>query len=216
MSKIVTKILRSIADYKTSRVLVAFQFESYLEETGWVNSFKLQMPVDRNNNPLPWVTYPFIDFIKPRLNKKLDLFEFGSGNSTLFYAGLVNQVYAVENDRDWINRIEKKLPVNAKLIYQEVRAGGDYSNYAATLNMKFDIIIIDGRDRVNCCINSVKALREGGVMVLDDSERLEYKPALDFFKSNNFKEIHFWGMAPGVKMRKCTTVFYKENNCLGI
>lgn len=216
MIKIVPKILKSIADYKISKVLLSLKFEGYLAETGWLNSFKLQMPVDNHNQPLPWVTYPFIDFISSRLNKNLDLFEFGSGNSTLFYSKYVNQVYALENDKSWYSKIEKNLPENAKLIYQEVIRGGDYCRYAMSLDTKFDIIIVDGRDRVNCCVNSVKALREGGVVVLDDSEREEYKSALDFFKNNNFKEIHFWGMAPGVKVKKSTSVFYKKINCLGI
>lgn len=214
MTSIVSKLIKSIADYKVAKVLLSLKFEGYLEETGWLNSFKLQMPVDNQGKPLPWVTYPFIDFISSRLNKTLDVFEYGSGNSTLFYSQHVNHVYALENDKSWYSKIEESLPQNAKLIYQEVIRGGDYCRYATTLNKKFDIIIVDGRDRVNCCIHSIQALREGGIVVLDDSERLEYKPALDFFKSNNFKEIHFWGMAPGVKMKKCTSVFYKENNCL--
>ena len=44
------------------------------------------MPIDKNSNPLPWVTYGFIDFISERLNKSIDVFEYGSGNSTLWYA----------------------------------------------------------------------------------------------------------------------------------
>lgn len=216
MIKIVPKLLKSIADPKISKVLLSLKFEGYLAETGWLNSFRLQMPVDNQNKPLPWVTYPFIDFISTRLRPDFDVFEFGSGNSTLFYSQLVKHVYALENDKNWYSKIEKSLPNNAKLIYQEMITGGDYSRYASSLDTKFDMIIVDGRDRVNCCIHSLKALREGGVVVLDDSERLEYKPALEFFKENSYKEIQFWGMAPGVKVKKCTTVFYKDYNCLEI
>ena len=85
-----------------------------------------------------------------------------------------------------------------------------------SMGQKFDIIIVDGRDRVNCCYQSLAALNENGVLVLDDSEREKYSDAIVFLKGKGFKELSFSGISPGLFYRKSTSVFYKANNCLGI
>ena len=38
----------------------------------------------------------------------------------------------------------------------------------------FDIIAIDGRERVACLVHAIPKLRPGGVLVLDDSNRPKY------------------------------------------
>ncbi len=216
MAKTILKAFNTLTDYKVSKALLSLKFEGYLLDTGWLNSFRSQMPVDLEQKPLPWVTYPFIDFIVGRLHKDMRIFEYGSGNSTLFYAERVHEVHAVEHNMDWYSKISKSLPNNAKIYHKELIRDGEYARFATSLNTQFDIIVVDGRDRVNCCFQSLMALRDGGVIVLDDSEREEYKPGIDFLKDKGFKEIPFWGMAPGLNMRKCTTIFYKTDNCLGI
>ena len=88
--------------------------------------------------------------------------------------------------------------------------------FANNLGEEFDIVIVDGRDRVNCIKNSISSLSDSGVMILDDSERSEYIDGIQFLSLNNFKKLDFWGISPGLFYKKCTTVFYKQNNCLGI
>ncbi|MNI76497.1 hypothetical protein D3C73_1327320 [compost metagenome] len=102
------------------------------------------------------------------------------------------------------------------MIFCQLEKDGEYAKKATLLNRKFDIIIVDGRDRVNCCKYSVDALSANGVLVLDDSEREVYQPARVLLKAQGFKEISFSGISPGLFYEKATSVFYKENNCLGI
>ena len=85
-----------------------------------------------------------------------------------------------------------------------------------TRNEKFHLIIVDGRDRVNCCLQAVNALTDDGVIILDDSEREFYSPAIEFLKSNGFKELSFSGISPGLFYKKSTSIFYKAQNCLEI
>lgn len=208
--------LTSLFSIKKIKVLLSFGFKGYLVDQGWFNAFLSQSPVDAENKPIPWVTYPFIDFIKKRLNKNLTVFEYGAGNSTLFYSNLVKEVISVENDKAWIEKLSKNKPENVNFIYTELFYDGEYSKMPKVLNKEFDIIIVDGRDRVNCCKNSISSLKEGGIVILDDSEREQYSLAFKLFKENGFKEISFNGIAPGLFHTKCTTIFYKINNCLGI
>lgn len=93
---------------------------------------------------------------------------------------------------------------------------GNYSKFSSNLNKKFDVIIVDGRDRVNCVKNAIKNLKESGVIVLDDSERESYKEGIDFILSHGFKKIDFCGISPGLFYKKNTTIFYKTVNCLEI
>lgn len=188
----------------------------YFYNIGWWQSFKNNNPVDLDNNPLPWVTYSFISFIEGRLTKAMTLFEYGSGNSTLYYASKVKEVYTIEHDQNWYNDLKGKMPENVIIKYKELEYGGDYCKAASTLNMQFDIIIVDGRDRVNCLISSIDYLSNTGVFVLDDSEREAYQLANDKLIVGGFKRLDFWGISPGLNYKKCTSIYYRNNNILNI
>jgi hypothetical protein len=191
-------------------------YNGYLKEIGWIESFKMKMPVDKDLKPIPWMTYPFIDFISDRLSPDMEIFEYGSGNSTLYFASKVKWVYSIEHDEKWYKIMKQIIPNNVNLYHIKLDYGGEYSMFPLTLNKKYHIIIIDGRDRVNCIKNSIKCLKPEGVIVLDDSERTQYLEGIRFLLNEGFKKIDFWGISPGLFYKKCTTVFYTENNCLGI
>ena len=201
---------------KRLRTLLSFNEKGYLDEIGWFNAFDSRAPVDEHNNPIPWVTYSFIDFIKERLTKQHTVFEFGSGNSTYFYAKYAGKVVSVEHDKEWYDKVLKTNPENSELILCELVRDGDYCRMPLTLPATFDVVIIDGRDRVNCCMQALDAVSESGIIVLDDSERDFYKEGINFLIENGFKELSFSGISPGLFYRKSTSVFYKANNCLNI
>lgn len=198
------------------KVVLSLGFKGYLAEKGWFDAFKTKSAIDHEGKPIAWVTYSFIDFIKDRITKTHDIFEFGSGNSTIFYAERAGSVYSVEHDKDWFDKSSKIDATNITMIHCDLQPGGAYSKSATATGKKFHIIIVDGRDRVNCCKEAVHALTEDGVIVLDDSEREQYAGAHTFLQAQGFKHLPFTGMAPGVITSKCTSVFYKPNNCLAI
>jgi SAM-dependent methyltransferase len=198
------------------RVLLGFKKANYLYDIGWTNSIITGNVVDAANNPLPWVTYPFVQFIGERLSNSLDVFEFGSGNSTLYYASKVGRVTSIDHDKFWYDKIKSSMPSNVNLFYCELVDGGDYCDYAVKSKKQYDIIIVDGMERVDCCINNVDALKPSGVVIIDDTERDEYDKATAFLKEKGFKRLDFWGTAPTVYYLKCTTIFYRDDNCLGI
>jgi hypothetical protein len=188
----------------------------YLSEVGWFNAIKTKSSVDQNFKPIPWVTYPFLDFITERLNKDLEVFEFGSGNSTLFFSKRVRQITSVEHNKEWYNNLIGKIPENVKLMLTKSDNEEDYIGLLTNEDKKFEMILIDGIHRVSCCSVSLNYLTDKGVIVLDDSEREEYKLGFDSILKDGFKKIDFWGISPGYLFRKSTTIFYKDDNCLGI
>jgi hypothetical protein len=210
----INTIFKLLFEPKTISALVSQRYTGYLLDVGWFNSFKSNNALDKENNPIPWFTYPIIDFISDRLSKDLEILEFGAGNSTLFFAQRVKTVVSIEHNERWHKKISQISPPNVKIILESNL--DNYSKKASDLNMKFDVIIIDGEKRNSCIINSVEILSESGVIVLDDSEREEYRSGISYLRLNNFKSIDFWGIAPGILFKKCTTIFYKRDNCLGI
>ena len=208
--------ISSLLNLRKLRSFLSFGTKGYLAEIGWIKAFETKSPVDLEGNPIPWVTYSFIDFIKERITKNHVVFEFGSGNSTLFYAKHTANVVSVEHDKDWFENIKQLAPVNSEMIFSDLVYDGNYCRVPVKCEQKFNIIIVDGRDRVNCCKNSLGALTEDGVVVLDDSEREQYSEAVNFLINEGFKHLSFSGISPGFFYRKSTSVFYKDVNCLGI
>lgn len=209
-------LLQVLSQPSKLKSLLSFNHKGYLHDIGWFKAFNSKSPVDGEENPIPWVTYSFIDFIKERIKKQHTVFEFGSGNSTFFYAKYAGIVVSVEHDKEWYDKIVKEKPENSEMIFCELVRGGDYCKMPVKLEETFDIIIVDGRDRVNCCKQAVDALSPTGVIVLDDSEREFYREAVDFLLKKRFKQLAFTGISPGLFYRKATSVFYRDVNCLEI
>ena len=96
------------------------------------------------------------------------------------------------------------------------KVGHGYCEFITTQENDFDIIIIDGRDRVNCTKYAIYKLKKEGVIIFDNSDRKAYKDAYDLLASTGFRRIDFWGIGPINKYEWCTSVFYRNNNVLGI
>jgi hypothetical protein len=209
-------LLILVKEPKVLTKLLSLRLFGYLMDVGWFNAFKKGEPVDKNFNPLPWLTYSFIDFLSDRLSNEFNVFEFGSGNSTLFFAKKVKDVTSVEHDIEWYNKLKSKMPGNSNLILSKSDNSEDYITELKQSNKKFDLIIIDGIHRVDCCLSASNYLSDKGVIILDDSEREQYKEGIEYLLNEGFRKIDFWGMPPGMVIRKCTSIFYKTNNCMNI
>lgn len=190
--------------------------KSGLKEDGWFKSFVTKRSIDRNGDPIPWNTYPYIKFIGPRLTKEMDMFEYGSGNSTIWYAARAGSIKAVENDKVWYGMISKKIPANAEIVYRDLNDGKSYEQEVTKSDKKYHVVVIDGRERVNSLKNSLQKLTEDGVLVFDNSDLSIYDEAHVVMKENGFKKIDFIGLSPVTAHTNYTTIFYRANNCLGI
>jgi len=196
--------------------LISLFWFSYLRNNGWFLSFKLKDSVDVKGISIPWMTYPFIKFIEPRLNKNMKIFEYGCGNSTLWFANRVALIVSCEHYIEWFNKIKKKIPVNTTLVYKNSQQGDDYSKEVSKYKNYFDIVVIDGEERVSCAMNSVGALNEKGVIIWDNSERNENQEGYDFLYKKGFKRLDLWGMGPINDYEWCTSLFYRAENILNV
>jgi hypothetical protein len=191
-------------------------FLPYLESVGWVNSYERHASVDADDNPIPWYRYTAIDFFAERTRPDQKVFEFGSGNSTLWWAKRVESVTAVEHNPDWARRISESSPENVEVMEVALESDGDYCRTPLRLGEEFNVLIIDGRDRVNCALNCLPALAPDGVIIWDDSHRRRYGHGIRFLESEGFRRIRFTGLGPISANPGETSILYRPQNCFQI
>lgn len=187
----------------------------YLVDVGWFKSFKKKTAIDKDGNPIPWLPYPVIEFLEKRLDKNMSVFEYGCGASTTWFCSKVKDIISCEHDKDWYEHVTQSSSENAKILYRNVD-NGEYSKEILNYKKQFDIIFVDGRDRVNCIKNSLDALKDDGIIILDDSFREEYSDAVDFLFKNNFKLIEISGPTPIYCNYSETSIFYRNKNIFNI
>ncbi len=198
------------------RRIFSLYHQGYLRERGWFESALMKQSVNKDNSPLIWCTYPFIDFISARLKNDMSVFEYGCGNSTLWFSEKVKKIDSVEHNRKWFERINSLKPGNSNVVLKEESDPEGYAKAVRESNERYDIIFIDGIERNKCIKYSIDSLKSGGIIILDNSERKDYSESFSFLKDAGFKNIDFFGISPIVNCTSCTTIFYKSDNCLGI
>lgn len=139
------------------------------------------------------------------LDNATTYFEYGSGGST-YQASIRNnikKIYSVESDLSWINKLKNNITnPNITYIFNEmdtipntwgypgVNATNiqkiNYSEQILKLNTEhqkdIDLIFIDGRFRVACCLKCFDVINEKCLIAFDDFlNRPEYHIVLDYF-----------------------------------
>jgi predicted O-methyltransferase YrrM len=206
-----------------------------LHKESWKNSFCSGLAVDKNNKYLPWMVYEATEYLLKKIDHNSRIFEFGSGASTIF---LLNQrprtLVSVETNPLWkifissliakeFNSSNKTLEdrLSANFIsnfdyrlftinHNDEESKAQYSQIITNNNNKFDIIIIDSCCRYQCFNMAVKSLAEGGIIILDDSQRGGYKKIFSLAEGCGFDFRVFKGIAPGGLRIKETTFFVKK------
>ena len=204
--------------YRGTAALLELYFlrKFYLKQSGWLESRYLSQPVDQDKNPIPWLTYSSIHFLNQALSPKMSLFEYGSGNSTLWYSQRVRHIVSVEHDKSFFDLIESKIGLlpNVDLSYAELPT--EYIESIKSTGQKFDVVVIDGRERVSCSRMAVDYLTDSGVIIWDNSERQRYQEGIEFLQKKGFRKIDFMGHGPIGHHQSCTSIFYRKDNCLEI
>ena len=189
--------------------------QTYLYESGWMQSYTSKKPINSAGEPMPWLSLPFVHFLEPKLKDNMQMFEYGAGYSTLYFKERVGLIHGVEHDKGWLDQIADHLnSSNVEIQYKSLDEG--YVKAIAQSGIKYDLIIVDGRMREQCALFAADYLSEQGVLILDDSEREKYGAVPLLLEKKGFKKIDFWGMALGGVHKKNTSLFYRANNILEI
>lgn len=157
--------------------------------------------IDGDGNPVPWITYPAIMFFEQLDLTSWRMFEYGGGNSTLYWASKVQEIRSVESSRDYFEALAPRLPSNASMSFalsteyaQSSRAGAPY-----------DMIVIDGRWRFDSSQEALRNISPNGIIVLDNSER--FPVVCQNLTDAGFIQIDFSGYGPINWFTWTTSVF---------
>ncbi len=201
--------LKRGADLENVVRLAPFRINA-LVTTGWLNSLFDGLPVDAAGEPIPWFTYPAIDFLEPRVQRNWTVLEWGCGNSTLWWAARTKRVVGVEHDRAWHQLVASKAPANATLVLSE-----DPDRYANLQDAPeagpYDAIVIDGEQRNQCARRAAASVKPDGIIVFDNSDRKMYRDGLAFLMDSGWKRLDFFGLIPSYLYRNCTSIFYRND-----
>lgn len=181
----------------------------------------------------PWLPYIVTNLIK--LFRPREVFEWGSGNSTLFFSRLgLYRLVSIEHDVEWYEKIEADLPgwVDYQFIPgEDGEIGPDKANpehyksgstiigavnfkkYASAIDRYglFDLILIDGVVRPSCMVHAINHVRDGGWLVLDNTgDRPYYLEKTGELFGNyetGWERIRLMGYGPILAYQWETTIF---------
>lgn len=179
---------------------------------GHVRSVRSRSSVDADGRPMPWYTYPAIEYLRQLDLSGRTVFEYGSGNSTRFWADRAASVVSVEDDERWCEQLRADLPDNCALLFEP-----DLRRFVDSIRQYpegFDIIVVDGpargRTRQKCAAAALEHLKPGGLIILDNSDWLPESAAV--LRNADLLQVDMSGFVP-IGDHTQTTSFFFHREC---
>jgi hypothetical protein len=210
--KFVKTIFIKLLEVSGTYSLYMIRTRGPIKDAGWFGSFRRKESIDNNGQPIPWFTYPAIDFLAKYDFSDCKIFEWGAGSSTKWWAKNASSVIACEHDVDWYRNVKNEELKNVQIMHVNLNDRARYENILDEISEKFDVIVIDGRRRVECAKSAAAYLSKRGVIIFDNSDRERYDEGLVFLRENGFRQIPFSGLVPGVCSKNETSIFYRDGN----
>jgi hypothetical protein len=186
---------------------------NFFASSGMLNSIQKGRPVNAEDEPIPWFTYPAIDFLDSVVQPEWSVFEYGSGNSTMWWAKRVRQIISVEDDAAWYAEVIQQTPANSEL---QLRVGE--AIYADAIkaypDASFDVIVIDGSHRNACALAASSKVSPNGVIIFDNADGPEFDAGQQHLLDCGFYRLDFWGPIPSYLYKNCTSVFFRNPDLL--
>ena len=185
---------------------LTFLIHKLRNEYGFTESSKNNIPVNGSGEIMPLYTYPCYEYLRSMNWKNANVFEFGCGYSTLWWASNEANVYGVESEQEWASRINPQGKLN---IHVETNVK-KYVEFIHSHKLEFDVIVIDGVARYDCVSPAINNLRDGGIIILDNSDwHTNTKELLD--DHSELIPIHFSGFKP-IHVESETTSCYMHRS----
>jgi hypothetical protein len=129
--------------------------------------------------PYPMMDEPEIAALRALLEERKPrrVLEWGAGGSTLYWPSMFPEIdwWSVEHNPAYAQALKGKTPPNVTLLQLAYPAYHELK--PADVGGLFDLIIVDGRQRVRCLDIARDLLNPGGAAVLHDAGRERYTPA---------------------------------------
>jgi hypothetical protein len=172
------------------------------------------MPVNGSGRFQPWLTYPLIEYLNGLDFSGKDVFEFGAGASTLYWAERAKNVVSVELDSGWYEALKSKVPSNVTLLHDA--DGHSYATVPKRLfpDRKFDVVVVDGAERYRSALTAIEVLAPGGFIILDNAEW--YPRTADKLAEAGLIEVRFSGFSPKNAFTETSSIFMARDFSVGL
>ncbi|MFC5285465.1 class I SAM-dependent methyltransferase [Actinokineospora guangxiensis] len=166
---------------------------------------------------LAWWSYPAMREVERFLARRADarVFEYGAGASTVWLAKRAARVHSVEHDAEFGRhvaamvadlpnvelRVVAPTPAGPGSRARSGRAGhedlafDDYVDAIEAVGGRFDLIVVDGRARVDSFRRALEHLADDGLIVFDNVRRARYRPAVE---APGLRVRHLRGATPAL------------------
>ena len=170
--------------------------------------------VTSSGEPLPWYTYPCIDFLSQRDYSDKTILEFGGGQSTLWWAKRAKRIVTLEGDEAWYHSIKSKMPENVDIRHIRVESADvcveHVNSILESLDVSgFDVIVIDGHFRAEMIPIARRVMTEDGMIVCDNAEGYGF---FEGFQDSELNRVDFAGQVPGVIGMHDTSIYFPNNS----
>ena len=120
--------------------------DMWREEFAIERSIDEKICVDKDGNPIPWYTYPAIEYLSQFDYSDKSIFEFGCAYSSLFWAKKAKQVISIEDNLKWFEKWKNEF--NEPNLDVRWRDEGEiYEQAIFEDGKKYDVIVVDGKRR---------------------------------------------------------------------
>ena len=206
------ELIEKIKPREITRKYVGQMEDLANNEYGFQTSYENWSSIDVNGQPIPWMTYSAVYYLSQLDLSSKKVFEWGSGNSSLYFSTRAQHVTTVESDINWYNYVLEQKEANNVVFLK------DADSYACCIDeMKesYDVISIDGDiyRRLECAVHAITKLNAGGIIILDNSDWLE--GTCEFLRGQGFTQIDFAGPGPINEYMWCTSIFFKGDISIG-
>jgi precorrin-6B methylase 2 len=225
---LLVRILRRLLPaglYRTVRAVVMTLVTptAYAAQYGYYRSAFRKAVVDGSGDAAPWLTFPLVAFLSSRSFAGRSVLEFGSGQSSIWWARRAKNVLALETDPEWTKRVRAAAPEN--LVVADVPLDYDSADaFAAdvrelTRGERYDVVVVDGGDRIKAMLTAPEFLTDDGFVVVDDLDLFRTQPdwaeAVESLRRAGFGCIDFHGMAVGAPFTRrfrCSSLFLRSSS----
>jgi hypothetical protein len=178
-----------------------------LNAHGWMRSKESYSAIDAEGNPIPWMTYPAIEYLNQLDLSQHRVLEWGSGNSSRYFAAKSKEVISIEHNKEWYDSLKSTLAPNQKICYTELN---QYAAFPLELGVKFDLIVVDGMLRKECVEQAYQLTSEGALILLDNSER--YPDICSEIRRHGYFQVDFHGFGPINDYTWTTSIFISASS----
>jgi hypothetical protein len=199
-------IPKKIKEYMQRLLKQVSNFKKLALNYGQWRTIRDWSSVDKSGAPIPWFTYPTTEFLSHLDLSSLKVFEYGSGNSTLWWAARSKQVTSVEDDELWYEKI--KLLLKSQNV--EYRLEKNPLKYFTSATNDFEVLIVDGSYRHECLnhIVNLKKIKTGVCVMLIFDNSDWYPNTMRFLQEKlGWMQIDFHGFGPINNYTWTTSIF---------